>query len=93
MIYETLKEKTKFVPSSALIKIDTKDYVYVWSDGFLQKRNVKTGEKRAGKVEIVSGAVNGEWAVHKPSEAYYHHQRAINLTNVKPAVLKEKKKK
>ncbi|MFC7371733.1 efflux RND transporter periplasmic adaptor subunit [Fictibacillus iocasae] len=95
-VNETIKKKTAFLPTSAVITIDQKKYVYTLVDGFLQKREVLTGVVSGRMVEIVKGAAKGEWAAVKPSEAYYHNQRAYNLTVETGKVnenVKEKNKK
>jgi RND family efflux transporter MFP subunit len=48
------------LPAGAVRRIGDRDYVFVFKDGFAERRAVSVGDRRAGHVVIASGLVAGE---------------------------------
>jgi cobalt-zinc-cadmium efflux system membrane fusion protein len=60
--------KAILIPSEAIVKFDSKDYVFVRKDaGTFQRRSVKTGSVQKELVEIKEGLTEGEQVVIKGS--------------------------
>lgn len=53
-------EQVLQVPESAIIPIEDKHFVFVIVDGKAQRKEVVTGRRKPGIVEVVSGLVDGE---------------------------------
>jgi membrane fusion protein (multidrug efflux system) len=51
------------IPEQALISEQSRQYVFVINQGRAEKRQVETGRRRPGEVEIVDGLVEGEMIV------------------------------
>ncbi|MCH2056045.1 MAG: efflux RND transporter periplasmic adaptor subunit [Thalassotalea sp.] len=58
-------EQVLQVPESAIIPIEDKHFVFVIVDGKAQRKEVVTGRRKPGIVEVVSGLVDGEPVVIK----------------------------
>jgi membrane fusion protein (multidrug efflux system) len=48
------------VPESAIVPERGKVYVFVVEDGVVERREVATGRREPGRVELLAGAVAGE---------------------------------
>ena len=53
-------EQVLQVPESAIIPIEDKHFVFIIVDGKAQRKEVVTGRRKPGIVEVVSGLVDGE---------------------------------
>jgi membrane fusion protein, multidrug efflux system len=51
---------TLLVPEEAIVPEQGRSYVFVVSDNIVQRREVRTGKRRPGEVEIVAGLVENE---------------------------------
>ena len=51
------------IPEQSLISEQSRQYVFVINQGRAEKRQVKTGRRRPGELEIVDGLVEGEMIV------------------------------
>lgn len=54
------KENILVIPEEAIKKEDGKNFVKVYKNGKIEKREIKVGLKGDGKVEVVSGLKEGE---------------------------------
>jgi membrane fusion protein, multidrug efflux system len=57
------RDNAIMIPERALVPIQSRQTVFVVDDGIAQLRDVKTGGRRGGDVEIVSGLAAGETIV------------------------------
>jgi RND family efflux transporter MFP subunit len=54
--------------SSAILKLDSITYVYLYKSDVLEKREIKTGESKNDITEVLSGLIAGDQIVDNPTE-------------------------